>query len=246
MSVGKTARRAKRRGGWMVTRVDSVQVGKIASYKNAKGKEWTSAIKKSRVDGFVQVEKDHIAGDQQADLKHHGGLDKAVLAYSSNHFAEWNRSLGRNDVDAGWFGENLTISGLSESEVCVGDTVRIGTCTLQVSQPRQPCWKLSRFWNVPELAVLVQKTGRTGWYLRVVDEGNLSAGDALELLELPFPEMTIAWANSVMHAKPKSSKDDLKLSKCPALSGSWSEQLARRAAKGNSKSETARLFGDGS
>ncbi len=230
----------------MIAQIDSVQVGKIESYKNAKGKEWISAIKKSQVDGAVQVEVDHVAGDQQADLKHHGGPDKAVLAYSSDHFAEWNRKLARKDVVAGWFGENLTISGLSESDVCVGDFLLIGTCKLEVSQPRQPCWKLSRFWEVPELAVLVQKSGRTGWYLRVVDEGALSAGDAIELLERPFPEMTIAWANSVMHAKPKCSEDDLKLSKCPALSVSWSEQLARRAAKGKPKSDSSRLFGDGS
>jgi len=162
---------------------------------------------------------------------HHGGPEKAVLAYSSHHFESWNQAFPEKHFQGGAFGENLTIKGLEETEVCVGDVYKVGSCVLQISQPRRPCWKLSRMWSLPKLAVIVQETGRTGWYLRVQEEGKIQAGDQLQLLDRPHAEISIAWAHSVMHAKPRKKEDDLKLAQCLALSESWRQQLLKRVQK---------------
>ena len=109
-----------------------------------------------------------------------------------------------------------------------GDT-GVSDCQLQISQPRQPCWKLARHWNLPKLPVLVQRNGRTGWYFRVLNEGVIEAGMTMELVDRPYPEYTVSWANSVMYAKPRRHKDSLRLAECPALSESWRTHLRQRA-----------------
>jgi len=230
----------------MVAVVRSIQVGRPRTLAagNPEAKEWRSAIFKLQVQGAVAVRKTNIEGDQQADLVHHGGLDKAVLAYSSHHFETWNRTFPEKYFEGGAFGENLTIDGLEETEVCVGDVYETGTCVLQVSQPRQPCWKLSRKWNLPRLAAIVQETGRTGWYLRVLEEGQIEAGNQLQLIARPHPEISVAWAHSVMHAKPRKQEEDRKLAECPLLSDSWRQQLRRRAQKTEEHSDSTRLFGN--
>lgn len=231
----------------MSVKVSSIQIGRVRAFQDESGKQWESAIVKTKVTGPAEVGKLKIVGDEQADLRHHGGADKAVLAYSEDHFQAWAAvDLLENSSwrpHAGSFGENLTISGQVETDVCIGDVYQVGRSRLEVSQPRQPCWKLSRRWKIPRLAVYVQENGRTGWYLRVLDAGTMSAGDSLELLARPNPDWTIARAHAIMHAKPRNIHDDLALSKCPALSQSWSDQLTKRALKANAKSESARLFG---
>ena len=228
----------------------SIQVGRVQSFEDADGRQWESGIAKSSISGAVHVGKEKLEGDEQSDLKNHGGVDKAVLGYSAEHFDLWaseRKAIGAPDWQpvAGTFGENLTIAGQNETSVCVGDVYQVGTCTLEVSQPRQPCWKLSRRWQIPKLAVHVQKNGRTGWYFRVISEGEIQKGDGIELLRRPNPDWTVSRAHRVMHAKPRNPSDDLELSQCPALSNSWSEQLAKRAKNAIEKSESARLFGAG-
>ena len=115
-----------------------------------------------------------IAGDQQADRENHGGLDKAVLAYSADHYAFWRVHLNLPDMPHGGFGENLTIAGLDESSVCIGDRWQAGNVVFEVSQPRQPCWKMGRRWNIADLPKQVIQNGKSGWYLRVLVEGELS------------------------------------------------------------------------
>lgn len=101
-------------------------------------------------------------------------------------------------------------------------------CVMEISQPRQPCWKLSRRWGLPNLAVLVQQNGRTGWYLRVIKAGQIEAGMTLELIARPFPEFSVQRANTVMYAKPRRPVDDQWLSQCPALSEAWRTDLEKR------------------
>ena len=189
---------------------------------------WISAIRKAKVSGAVQVQQTGLVGDQQADLVHHGGPDKAILAYAAQHYDKWNAEFPGKSFDAGGFGENLTVAHLDESQCCIGDTFRAGNCVLEISQPRQPCWKLSRRWDLPRLAVLVQQNGRTGWYLRVIERGQIEAGMTLELIARPFPEMSVQWANTVMYAKPRRPADDHRLSRCPALSQAWRTDLEQR------------------
>jgi len=229
-------------------RIESIQIGRPRRYdgEDDSAKSWTSAIRKQSVDGPVHVGVTNIDGDEQADLKHHGGLDKAVLAYSVKHYDDWKREIPDVAFGMGGFGENLTISDCDEATCCIGDIVRIGDCQLQISQPRQPCWKLARFWKLPKLAVLVQQTGRTGWYYRVLQEGTIETELSIELIERPFPDFTVAGASSVMYAKPRSTEDDLRLAECAALSDSWRETLTKRANKGVQASEEKRLYGDSS
>ena len=214
------------------TSVLSIQLGKPRTYRDADGKEWSSSIAKERVDGRVRVFSDRLEGDQQADTKHHGGKDKAILVYAERHYCSWAtefREFSNAEYLHGAFGENLTVSQLDEESACIGDVMRIGTALLQVSQPRQPCWKLSRRWNIPKLAAAVQKAVRTGWYLRVLQQGTIEAGDSISLLERPHAEWSIAAAHRVMYAKPRDAANDLRLAECQSLSESWKLQLRNRA-----------------
>jgi MOSC domain-containing protein YiiM len=212
-------------------KVLSIQTGLIQRFDVAgdPADSWSSAISKTKVSNAVHVGHTGISGDEQADLVNHGGPDKAVLAYASNHYAKWTAEFPDMNFEAGGFGENLTIEDIDESTCSIGDTFRIGICLLQISQPRQPCWKLSGRWNFPKLAVLVQQNGRTGWYFRVLKEGVIEAGMNIELMDRPYPEFSIAWANSVMYAKPRRQEDDRRLAECPTLSKSWRTNLEHRA-----------------
>lgn len=210
-------------------RLLSIQVGRIQTHDGGNADAWTTAIRKTNVSDAVHVGHTGIAGDEQADLANHGGPDKAVLAYASKHYEAWNAEFPAVEFEAGGFGENLTIAGIDESNCCIGDIFRIGECVLQISQPRQPCWKLSGRWKMPKLAVLVQQNGRTGWYFRVLNEGAIEAGMNIELADRQYPEFSVAWANSVMYAKPRRHEDDRRLAACPALSESWRDNLEQRA-----------------
>lgn len=214
----------------MQAMIRSIQVGRPRSYGGEEGgdKRWRSAIQKRPVEGPIFVSLTNLAGDRQADLTHHGGTDKAVLAYSADHFAAWRAEFPDWPLTAGAFGENLTLEGLREGDVCIGDVFEIGACRVQVSQPRQPCWKLSRRWNLPKLETHVKATGRTGWYLRVLCEGWIEAGMDMTLIERPYPDVTVAWANSVMYAKPRVADNDRALAACPALADVWRGRLVRR------------------
>ena len=123
----------------------------------------------------------NLAGDGQADLTVHGGPDKAVYAYPHEHYARWAAELSRDDLEPGrFFGENLTTEGLDEGEVHIGDRFRVGTALLEVSQPRVPCYKLAIRMGDGAFARPFLASGRTGFYLRVVEQGDVAAGDAIE------------------------------------------------------------------
>ncbi|PHQ36426.1 MOSC domain-containing protein [Rhodopirellula bahusiensis] len=219
-------------------RIVSVQIGACQSYfKNGDpNRPWVSAIEKSVVFGPVPTSELGLDGDEQADKVHHGGVDKAVLGYCESHYSFWKTEFPEINWGSGAFGENLTLSGMLESEVCVGDIFECQSATagglcLQVSQPREPCWKLSQRWGLPKLAVRVQATRRTGWYMRVLHRGDLQAGQTLSLVERPHPEFTIDVANDILFAKPRDAAADLRLAGCQHLSEAWKENLIRRSAK---------------
>lgn len=201
---------------------------------------WTSAIHKEPVEGRVWLSRTGLAGDGQADLRVHGGVEKAVLAYPASHHAFWREQLAREDVGPGAFGENWVVSGGAEDSVCIGDVLRVGGARVQVSQPRQPCWKPARRWRHKELALLLQRTGRTGWYYRVLEEGEVQAGDTLEREERPFPTFTVAFANRAMHEHRR--EDAAALAECPLLAPGWRESLRRRA-QGSRGDDQPRLVG---
>ncbi|MCA9194381.1 MAG: MOSC domain-containing protein [Planctomycetales bacterium] len=214
----------------MRIRIESIFVGRPQSFTSeGDSKQWTSAIFKQSVDGPVHVHCENIAGDQQADLVHHGGRDKAICAYAVQNYAYWIREFPELDWKVGSFGENLALSGVGEPDICIGDSFEVGSCLLQVSQPRQPCWKLSRRWEIPTLSVRVQQTRRTGWYFRVLREGVIKTGQTMNLISRPHPQWTIESANEIMFAKPRNDEHDQELAACSLLSTSWRETLASRA-----------------
>ncbi len=153
-----------------------------------------SAIDKHPLDGVVRIGEAGIAGDEQGDPRVHGGPDKAVHHYPFEHYATWREELGELPVLAapGAFGENVSTRGLTEATACLGDRFELGTAVLEVSQGRQPCWKLNDRFGVKDMARRVQATGRTGWYYRVLQPGEARAGDALRLAARPHPDWPLA------------------------------------------------------
>ena len=202
-------------------------------------REWTTGFFKEPVLGVRQVTPHGIEGDGQADLINHGGLDKAINVYPSEHYAMWSDELSL-PLGAGAFGENFSTLGMTEREVCVGDVFECEELRLQVSQPRQPCWKLARRWRIKDLALRVERTGRTGWYFRVLSGGTVQAGMTLTLVDRPSPQWTIATANDIMHHRKADVAAALELAACTGLSTSWQQSLKRRAA-GNTGDVSARL-----
>jgi MOSC domain-containing protein YiiM len=224
----------------------SIQVGLPKTIRNDEpsGSEgdWTTGFFKEPAQGPLWLGKTNLAGDGQADLKNHGGPDKAVNAYPSEHYAFWREETGKHDLTNGAFGENFTTEGLLEETVCIGDLYAVGKAKVQVSQARQPCWKIDRRLGIKDLARLVQDTGRTGWYFRVIQEGMVSPG-ALELLERPCPEWTLARANDIMHRRIDDKNLRLELSRCPHLSASWRNTLSESGLKSLAKQVVNRLKG---
>ncbi|WP_315983554.1 MOSC domain-containing protein [Aliamphritea spongicola] len=144
--------------------------------------------------GAVEVMELGLAGDEQADLRVHGGPHKAVHIYPREHYSDWQEALGYRAVleEAGAFGENLSSRGLTEETVCMGDQYRIGSVLFEVSQGRQPCWKLNDRFDCKTMAKQVQDTRRTGWYFRVLEPGTLQAGDDIVLVSRPWPQWSLA------------------------------------------------------
>ena len=188
---------------------------------------WVSGTFKEPVRGPVRVGRTGLVGDGQADLTVHGGSEKAILGYAAAHHPFWRERLGRLDVGPGAFGENLVLDGADEATVCIGDVVRVGDARLQVSQPRQPCWKMARRWGRKDMPLLLQETGRTGWYYRVLEEGTLEAGLPVELLERPCPTFTVAYAHAAMHGEAREAA--AALAECPYLAPGWRDSMRRRA-----------------
>ncbi len=188
---------------------------------------WTSAIVKKSVHTRLWLGKENLVGDAQADLKNHGGPDKAVLGYSLEHYNQWREELGRPMLP-GSFGENFTITGMNEDSVCVGDRFRIGTAVVEVSQPRQPCWKLSRLWGIANLDELVRQTGRTGWYFRVLEEGDVGVGDELVPLTLRRNEWTVRAVSDIMNDKSAPPTRVKALLDYEYLAEGWRDTPSRR------------------
>jgi MOSC domain-containing protein YiiM len=211
----------------------SIQIGQPANYGRADSADpherpWRTGYFKTPVAGKVLVGQPGIAGDGQADLENHGGIDKAVLAYSAEHYPRWCAELGLAEMPPGGFGENLTIAGIDETSVCIGDVWQCGAVVFEVSQPRQPCWKTSRRWRIDDLSRRVIATGRSGWYLRVLTDGEIEAGMKLALANRIHPQWTVARVSEVLYHR----KDDLaaaeELAYLPELALSWREIFQAR------------------
>jgi len=182
----------------------SLQIGKpkqIASTSSSEwwDKDWETGFYKKPLNDEVWLGYEGLKGDGQSDLKNHGGVDKAVCVYPVEHYSHWRDQFNEINISEGAFGENFSTSGLLESDVCIGDIYSIGAAIVQVSQPRQPCYKLARRWKIKELANLVQTSGKTGFYFRVIQHGMVQAQQEFKLLERRYESFTISYCNEIMH-----------------------------------------------
>jgi MOSC domain-containing protein YiiM len=175
-----------------VARLVSVKVGRPREISSRRGKPLMSAIFKAPVEGRVRVEGVNLAGDDQADRTVHGGPEKAVYAYAREDIDWWENIHG--DLPNGVFGENLTTLGIDVSGALLGERWRIGTTVLEICQPRLPCSKLGIRFNDLRMVKAFAKASRPGAYLRIVEEGELGAGDEIEVLSIPDHGVTLAFA----------------------------------------------------
>jgi MOSC domain-containing protein YiiM len=189
-----------------------------------------SAIHKQPVSGLLDVTKWGLAGDEQADARHHGGHDKALHHYPREHYPAWRRDLPQQAglFVPGGFGENLSTLSLDESMVCVGDVFEFGTALIQVSQGRRPCWKLNARFGVADMVQRVQELGRTGWYYRVLRPGQVAAGDHLRLVDRPCWEWPLARVWRLLHQTAPDPDSLALLADLQPLARGWRETARKR------------------
>jgi MOSC domain-containing protein YiiM len=194
------------------------------------GRTVSTSIFKEPVSGPVFVRRLSLTEDWQADLRSHGGLNKAVYAYRLEHYAYWSRELGRDDLHSGQFGENLTVEGLTEDSARLRNVYRMGSALLQVTQPRYPCFKLGIKMGDPLFPRRFLESGRTEFYFRVLEEGEVSAGDTVELVEqsdgLAVREL---WHLVLVDTgNVEGAREALR---CQTLSREWREPLEERVSQ---------------
>jgi MOSC domain-containing protein YiiM len=164
-----------------------------------------------------------LAGDEQADLSAHGGPEKAVYAYAASHYPAWALLFPAlaPAFHGGAMGENLTVTQMDESGLCVGDIHGIGTARLQVCQPRQPCFKFALRYNNKKLPKAMVRSGYSGWYYRVLEEGAVSAGDTLVLLERPNPDFAFTRLVQIIYRGGATAKELARMADMPGLASQW-------------------------
>ena len=193
----------------------------------------STGIFKHPVNGPVRVHAEHLEGDGQADRLHHGGPDKAVYAYGLEHYAWWEQTLGCTPLPHGQFGENLTVSGLDESALCVGDQLAIGSARFVITQPRVPCFKLGLRFGDPSMPQRFARSLRSGVYLRVLEQGELSAGDTVDVVAPAKRRINIrALFAAYLTPNERDSQDVLAAALAvPGLSAKWHTQISERLAR---------------
>ena len=189
------------------------------------GRTVHTGIWKAPVKGPRMVRRLNIDGDGQGDLAGHGGERRAVFVYQMDSYRYWQKHLGRSDFAYGQFGENFTVDGLSDTEVCIGDRYRIGGALFEVTQPRVTCYRLGIRMNEPEMAALVVKHGRPGFYFRVLEEGEVEAGDEITRVASGPERMSVSEIDALLYM-PGHSRDELERAlQIPTLSAGWRRSL---------------------
>jgi len=210
-------------------RIESLNIG-LPKKETFGGKEVLTGICKTPVSGPLRLGRLGFEGDGVGDMKHHGGHDKAVCLYSIDHYPYWEKTLGVA-LPAAAFGENLTTRGLLEEDVCIGDVFELGTATVQVSQPRQPCSTLAARYGRADMAKLVVDSGRTGFYCRVLAEGGVEKDSPFVLKERDPHKITVAFANSIYHHDRRNCEGIRKVLEVETLSESWRRSFQELAEK---------------
>ena len=190
-----------------------------------------TSIFKEPVGGRVQARRLNLEGDRQSDLTVHGGVDKAVYVYPAEHYPFWSRELSGLDLPWGAFGENFTTIGLTEGNVYIGDRIRVGSAEFVVTQPRMPCFKLGIRFNRADMVKRFLRSGRTGFYLAVVQEGDVGAGDAISIINRHPEAITIADGVSLYAADANNQELLRRVSRLAELPEGWRDYFRKRLRK---------------
>jgi MOSC domain-containing protein YiiM len=205
-----------------------------------------SAVRKVPVSGPIEVTALGLGGDAHGDTVHHGGAEKAVHHYAFEHYGSWSRCFpeASDHFQApAFFGENISTTGVTEETICIGDVFRAGTTLLQVSEVRQPCWKLSHRCGVPGFSRRVQETGRTGWFYRVLEPGVIAAGDSMVLDARPRPDWPLARLLTLLYHAPLDQDELSAIAEVVELSAGQRAIAERRLATGEVEPWDRRLDG---
>src|SRR3989454_6428300 len=203
-----------------MARLVSVNVG-LPRDVEWRGRIVHTALWKDPVQGRRRVKRLNVEGDGQADLGGHGGEQRAVFVYQIESYRYWEQRLGRRGLVHGQFGENFTIEGLPDDEVCIGDRYRIGTALFEVTQPRVTCYRVGIRMDEPQMAALLTSSGRPGFYLRVLEEGEVGAGDAILPIVRGPERMTVAEVNALLYFSRHPREQLERALQIPALSPGW-------------------------
>jgi len=214
----------------IISKVLSVQIGKIKTIKDdsMKEKSWQTGAFKEPVSNSIEVKKLGVIGDEISDLIHHGGVNKSVFANSYENYPLWAEFLKKDSLEFGALGENITFSKIKEEDVCIGDIHQIGEVLLEVSQPRQPCWKLSKMNNIEKFKEFIYDTNRTGWYYRVLNEGTISKDDDVVLVKRLEDDISIFLANDILKEPLKYEQQTKQLINLDILSDAFKKSLIKR------------------
>ncbi|WP_101846116.1 MOSC domain-containing protein [Halobacillus sp. Marseille-P3879] len=207
----------------------SLNVGKPEVYETDKG-ELESAYRKKSVSGPVYLSRLNFQGDEQADKKNHGGIDQAVCLYPARHYRYFEEVYGRS-FSFPSFGENITVEGIDEQTTNIGDIFSIGQAEVQVTKPRKPCYIIARTHSIDDFPKRVQKTGFTGFYLRVVKEGFVQAGDGMVLTKRDPHGVTVADVNDVKYNHPHDQEKIKRILQVEAFAEEDRLSLERRLSK---------------
>ncbi len=209
--------------------VESLNIG-LPKKEIFHDREIITGISKKPVSGPQHLKKIGFDGDGVADLKHHGGQDKAVCVYGLNHYPYWEKVIGIK-LPLPAFGENLSVINVHEDNICIGDIFQLGTTILQVSQPRQPCKTLAARFGRNDMVKLVVESGRTGFYFRVLEEGLAERGAQLILRERDSYKITLSFANHIFHHDKNNCEGIEKVLAVPAISESWRQSFQKLQQK---------------
>jgi len=204
-----------------------------------KAKTVTTGIFKESVNGRVMLKSLNLVGDGQADLVRHGGIYKAVYVYSIENFEYWKNELGRNDFTYGQFGENFTVEGMLEDAIFIGDIYRVGDTLVEVTQPRVPCFKLGIKMDMPKFLELYLASARVGFYLRVLEEGEIGAGDVFDRVKVNLERLSVREINHLLYFDQGNLPGVRKALRIKALSPGWRgafEEILAKSSKEPSES----------
>ena len=193
-----------------------------------------------------EITKTGLAGDHQGDIEHHGGEEKALHHYPREHYASFSadyENLASSLEKAPAFGENISTLGMTEQDVCIEDIYKLGTSVLQVSQGRQPCWKLNAKFKRTDMAVSVQRTGRTGWYYRVLEPGTVIPGDGFMMIERSRSDWPLARLIKLIYSRSLARDDLAEVADMQDLAQSWRELAVRRLHSSRIEDWESRLSG---